>query len=172
MAILGFAAVGFAQYVQETVKVPGTVKSPDYPDIDYIKIVEPPGNNRVPQPCTRLQGTGIAQYEAQFRVHGWTNGVNGVPENGGGDDVRVGPVRATWVANVPASLGSIEFTGLFTAAIDDDCGDGPVYARYRHYKEGVGFVMMADTSSIAVIPPDWIPTAPMQDLSKVGSDKE
>jgi len=142
-------------------------------EIDYIKIVEPPGNNRVPGPCTRLQGTGLPQYYARFRANGWNNGPNGIPEDGGGDDILVGPVNAFWGTRVGPELGTIDRrTGVFTAAVSIDCGEGLVGAFYRHFREGEGWVLMRDLSSIAVIPPDWLPDVPLQDLSKVGSDKE
>jgi hypothetical protein len=173
MAFISITALGFSQDIDVKGQDLGPTVDPNYPDIDYIKIHEPPGNNRVPQPCTRLQGTGLPQYEVQFKAYGWSNGPNGIPEYGGGGDVRKGQVRAMWSTEVPASLGTINsLNGLFTAAIDIDCDDGRVFANYRYYKEGQGFVILSDVSSIAVIPPDWIPTAPMQDLSKVGSDKE
>ncbi len=142
-------------------------------DIDYIKIVEPPGNNRVPGPCTRLRGTGLPQFKARFSAFGWNNGPNGIPEDGGGDDIRLDLVDALWGTRVGPELGTINrHSGLFMAAVSIDCGEGLVGAFYRHFREGEGWVLMRDLSTIAVIPPDWLPDEPRQDLSKVGSDKE
>jgi hypothetical protein len=171
IAVVSITGLGLSQVIEREVEIGPEVEI-GYQDIDYIKINEPPGNNVVPQPCTRLQGTGLPQYRVQFHAYGWNNGPNGIPEDGGGDDIRLGRVRANWSTEVsPETMGSIDSNGLFTAAVHEECGDGRVLASYRHYREGMGFITLTDQSSIAVIPPDWLPDAPRQDLSKVGSDK-
>jgi hypothetical protein len=70
----------------------------------------------------RIIGSGSYQgglYEPTepYVAHGWSNGLNGIPENGGGDDVYVGTVSASWSTNAAETAGRIHSaTGLFVAA--------------------------------------------------------
>ena len=128
-----------------------------YPIIDYIRIDPLPGNNVVDGGCTRVQGTGQSQYWERYYAYGWSNGENGIAEDGGGDDINSGRVAALWATDVPTTLGSIDVNGIFLAAIDYTCGVGLVWANYDYQKITGETVTYSDTATIAVIPPDWIP---------------
>lgn len=128
-----------------------------YPRIDYLRIAPLAGNNVVEGGCTRVQGTGLPQYFENYKAYVWSNGPNGTPEDGGGDDINIGQVAPSWSTDVPSWIGSIDQNGLFESAIDYRCGEGLVFAEYEVFKIGEGTVVLSDTASIAKIPPDWIP---------------
>jgi|GEM_PF-2138327 len=134
--------------------------------IDYIRIDPLPGNNVWDGGCTRVQGSGQSQYWERHFAYAWNNGTNGIPEDGGGDDINTGQVAATWATDVPEYLGSIDENGVFLAAIDYRCGDGLIFADYEYMKLNGETVMLSDTSTIIIAPPDWIPGDSLQVLSE------
>jgi hypothetical protein len=162
-----------AQSIHERDRDLGPTLEPEPPAVttDYIRIKPLPGNNRVPGGCTRVQGTGLPQYTELYMAFAWNNGPNGIPEDGGGDDINLGRVFPAWSTDVSPTLGTIHWNGLFEAAVHRDCGQGYVYAKYRVYTPGQGFALLTDSALVSVIPPDWLPDVP-QDLRTVGSDKQ
>jgi hypothetical protein len=126
------------------------------PWIDYIRIDPLEGNNVFEGGCTRLQGTGISQYWERYYAYAWRVGENGIPEDGGGDDVNAGQISPAWSTDVPYYLGEIGETGVFLAAIDYRCGEGLIFADFEIEING-NMVTMSDTATIVVIPPDWVP---------------
>ncbi|MFQ6104661.1 MAG: hypothetical protein ACE5OP_10260 [Candidatus Glassbacteria bacterium] len=127
------------------------------PLIDYIRIDPLEGNNVIDGGCVRIYGTGQSQYWERHYAYGWNNGQNRIPEDGGGDDIRLGQISPAWSTDVPPYLGEIGDNGIFVAAFDYRCGDGNVFADYEIFRAGDGMVILSDTSYIAVLPPDWIP---------------
>ncbi|MFQ5653262.1 MAG: hypothetical protein ACE5GW_00850 [Planctomycetota bacterium] len=119
--------------------------------IDYVRIDLLPGCNLIPPSlgCCRISGGGIPEWTEQFVARGWNNGPNGVPQDGGGDDIDLGPAPVTW-SSTPASIGSIDATGLFTGGSSAfSPGLGNVTA--THATAG------SHSRAIKVVPPDWVP---------------
>jgi hypothetical protein len=173
LVLLSSADVLISQDIDEQTTQKGPAMDIPNEEIDYIKIDPLRGNNRRPgSGCARIYGGGDQQWTEQFWAWGWNNGPNGIPQDGGGDDIKVRIVPAVWSTDVPLNIGRIFQNGLFRASTDDDCGEGYVLAEYEVFREGKGFEILSDVATIAVFPPDWLVDSPMQDLSKVGSDKE
>lgn len=127
-----------------------------YPLVDYLMIEPLDGNNIIDGGCARVQGTGLPQFYEYYKAYVWNNGENGIPEEGGGDDVNLGQVMPSWSTDVPSYLGSIDELGIFESAIDYRCGEGLVFASYEFFKIGEGLITLSDTSTVAVLPPDWV----------------
>ena len=126
------------------------------PLIDYIRIDPLEGNNVIEGGCVRVYGTGQSQYYERHYAYAWNNGQNRIPEDGGGDDIRLGQITPAWSTDVPSYLGDIGENGVFVAAMDYRCGEGLVFAAYEIFRLGDGLVILSDTSNISVLPPDWI----------------
>lgn len=98
---------------------------------------------------------GILEVDEPLQVHGYNNGPNGINENGGGDDIDLGPVPATWAYNHGAAYGTIDpSTGVFLAGpsstaqpSDGGPGTGTISASYGG---------LIDTMPAMSLPPDYV----------------
>ncbi len=96
---------------------------------DYIKFATLPGEPQLGPDvgCVRIRGGGTPTFSETFQALGFGAGKDGIPENGGGDDVPLGPVAAAYSwrlishharyqINDPSEVGTIDpVTGVFTA---------------------------------------------------------
>lgn len=116
--------------------------------VDYLLVSPAAG-------CTRIFGTssypgGLFEPTEAFVADGWNNGTNGIPENGGGDDVYIGQVTAAWSTNIAEASGRINSAnGLFFAGYLTTTAWASVTATYSGATDG--------TAEIMVSPPSWAP---------------
>ena len=117
----------------------------DSRDIDYVMISPERG-------CARIIGNqsyigGLYEPTEEFVLNSWNNGDNGIPEQGGGDDVFEGVLSASWTTTVPADVGRIDpNTGLYVAA--RETGEGDVSA--------TAFGGWTDTTYVMSTTPSWV----------------
>jgi hypothetical protein len=98
----------------------------------------------------RISGGGLHEWKQKFRAGGFNNGPNGIPENGGGDDIFLGVLLSgvTWSTVVPPEVGNIgSSNGWFFSG--QQTGEGDVTASYPGATPVTVFVR--------VYPPDWQP---------------
>jgi hypothetical protein len=115
----------------------------------------------------RVFGGGLPEWKQFFKAGGFSNGANGIPENGGGDDVFLGVLHASdglsWSTSVPQNVGRIKpNSGAFRSG--PDTGEGTVTATFP----GVSPVNLV----VRVYPPDWQPGNQMIDGDGNGEDGE
>lgn len=113
--------------------------------IDYLLAIPDTGE-------VRIIGGGLPEWRQKYKAGGFNNGVNGIPENGGGDDVFMGRLDwqsgVQWTTSVPESVGRIHPTkGVFESG--GSTGEGSVTASYA------GATPVSEV--IRVYPPDWQP---------------
>ena len=111
--------------------------------IDYLLARPPVGE-------VRISGGGLREWKQRFKAGGFNNGPNGIPEDGGGDDIFQGVLHSgvTWTTAVPPEVGQIDSTsGWFLSG--GQTGEGDVIASYPGATPAVVFVR--------VYPPDWQP---------------
>ena len=109
----------------------------------------------------RITGGGLHEWKQKLRAGGFTNGPNGIHENGGGDDIFLGVILEglTWSTAVPTEVGRIhEPNGWFLSG--GQTGEGDVMASYPGATSAIVFVR--------VYPPDWQPGNSMVE----GEDEE
>lgn len=100
--------------------------------VDYLIIT--PDTGFMGKVCTRIFGVGpypggLPEGVEYFVAYGWNNGPNGTPENGGGDDIALGPVSADWSTTLAQDVGRInELNGVYTTG--EHTGTGDVMATY------------------------------------------
>ena len=118
--------------------------------VDYLIISPDTGfSGKV---CTRIFGVGpypggLPEGVEFFVAYGWNNGPNGTPENGGGDDIDLGAVSATWTVTVSGDVGLInELNGVY--ATGEVTGSGQVSASYP---EATG-----DSVTVMTTAPTWV----------------
>jgi hypothetical protein len=121
--------------------------------VDYLMIT--PDDGFMGHVCTRIFGVGahpggLPEGVEYFVATGWNNGPNGTPQGGGGDDINLGQVSATW------SLG--QFVDEHNDPVDTDTvahvnpdngvyvtrwatGEGPIYADFPGATQGEELVM-------------------------------
>jgi hypothetical protein len=112
----------------------------------------------------RIQGGGVKSPTEQFVALGYLRGPNGVAENGGGDDVGLGPVQAAYSFTLlthharydvtdPSQVGTIDpASGLFTAGKGLATGFGKVTATTPEGKTA--------EIPIFILPPDFVADPP------------
>jgi hypothetical protein len=112
-------------------------------NVDYLLVRPNPGE-------VRISGGGVPEWKQFFRAGGFDNGPNGIPENGGGDDIFLGVLRegVTWSTSLPPEIGRIKpSNGALLAG--DQTGEGTVTATYPGATPA--------TVGVLVYPPDWVP---------------
>ncbi len=114
--------------------------------IDYVLISPDRG-------CARIIGNqsyvgGLYEPTEELVLNSWNNGINGIPEYGGGDDVFEGILAATWSTTVGGSVGRIDSsTGLYVAGGFTGEGDVTAFA----------FGGWTDTAYVMSTTPSWVP---------------
>jgi len=111
--------------------------------IDYLLAIPDTG-------LVRIIGGGVPEWRQKYKAGGFSNGNNGIPEHGGGDDVFLGVLNwksgVEWTTSVPQSVGRIHPTkGVFESR--GTTGEGTVTASYP------GATPISRI--IRVYPPDW-----------------
>ncbi len=102
---------------------------------------------------------GIEEHSEMFEVRGWNNGPNGVPENGAGDDVPLGPVPCTFTKSFASnSIGVIDAsTGMFTAGhLTTTAANGAAGGYGTVTATLAGNPTVTATKDIRVVPPSWV----------------
>jgi len=100
--------------------------------VDYLMIT--PETGFMDKVCTRIFGVGpypggLPEAVEFFVAYGWNNGPNGTPQNGGGDDIALGPVSAEWSTTQDVDVARInELNGVYIAG--ERTGAGHVGADY------------------------------------------
>ena len=129
----------------------------DYADIGGFQVLDGRAVNYLlispDRGCARIIGNqsyvgGLYEPTEAFIANGWDNGVNGIPEAGGGDDVFQGAVSAQWSTTLAGTAGRIDSsTGLFVAG--SITGEGDVTA--------VRLGATSDTAYVMTSAPSWVP---------------
>lgn len=102
---------------------------------------------------------GLPEHTEMFEVRGWNNGQNGVSENGGGDDVNLGPVPCNWTKSYANNnVGVIDAnTGMFTAGYLASTANNGVTGAYGTITATLsGNPGITATKQIRVVPPSWV----------------
>lgn len=159
-----------------------TVRNPTTP-VHYVAILDPPGvatvttsllNDILNGPGnTNIRGIvrvapiggpvqgqgGVLEHVEFYEGHGFNNGPNNINENGGGDDIDLGPVPGNFAVTIPgtsaANFGTINSTtGVFVAGPQTTEATGNATIRFVY---GV----LSSTRTHRTVPPDWVkPAAP------------
>ncbi len=159
-----------------------TIRNPST-TVNYVKILDPPGVAAVTSSSlndvlngpgnTNIRGIvriapvggpvpgmgGVLEHVELYEGHGFNNGPNNVNENGGGDDIDLGPVPGSWSVTVPnnpaTNYGSISSTtGVFVAGPQTTKTTGNATVRFT-------LGALGSIRTHLVVPPDWVtPSAP------------